>query len=357
MQTQSRINLNIDIPTASEKDIFLLKTKIGSAVESLISKKDIDVISILIKEGELDNLQPNQTKAKESMPIEIRAENYQSRQPIFRFDKLILPERVRDNILISISLIEKEKHIFDIWGLREIEPFPRTVLNFYGPPGTGKTFAAHAIAHKLGKNILVATYADIESMYHGVGPQNLEAIFYAAERDKAVLFIDEADSLLSKRLKNVTQGSEQAINSMRSQLLLCLEKFKGISIFSTNLVENYDKAFETRVKHILFPHPDESCRRDLWKIHLPEKLPLVDICLDSLAKVDDICGRDIKNAVVTAALEAAFHDRQTISHTDLMNAIQNIKNSKITSETTKPTTLKPFVVPESATPCADLNEA
>ena len=48
-------------------------------------------------------------------------------------------------------------------------------------------------------------------------------IFHAAERDDAVLFLDESDSLLSKRLTNVTDGSAQAINSIRSQLLICLE--------------------------------------------------------------------------------------------------------------------------------------
>ncbi|MBR8840228.1 MAG: AAA family ATPase [Stigonema ocellatum SAG 48.90 = DSM 106950] len=56
-------------------------------------------------------------------------------------------------------------------------------------------------------------------------------------RDNAVLFIDEADSLLSKRLLHVTQGSEQAINSIRSQLFICLEQYQGIVIFATNLVE------------------------------------------------------------------------------------------------------------------------
>lgn len=329
MQTSPCINLHLDIPAASEKELFLLKTKMGSIAENFLSKNDINTLSILVKEGDLNDAQSAQTQTRENVPIEVRAENYKSQQPIFKFDRLILPETVKKDVLISISLIEKEKHIFDLWGLREIEPFPRTVLNFYGPPGTGKTFAAHAIAHKLDKNILVVTYADIESMYHGVGPQNLEAIFYAAERDNAVLFIDEADSLLSRRLKNVTQGSEQAINSMRSQLLLCLEKFKGICIFSTNLVENYDKAFETRVKHIFFPLPDEACRQDLWEIHLPKKLPVADICLDSLAKVDEICGRDIKNAVVTAALETAFHDREVVTQTEFMNAIQSIKDSKI----------------------------
>ncbi len=101
------------------------------------------------------------------------------------------------------------------------------------------------------------------------------------ERDNAILFIDEADSLLSRRLTNVTQGSEQAINSMRSQLLICLERFRGVVIFATNLVENYDKAFETRVRHVHFLLPDEQGRRDIWRRHLPARLPLApDISLD-----------------------------------------------------------------------------
>ena len=56
----------------------------------------------------------------------------------------------------------------------------------------------------------------------GEGPKNVSAIFLAAEEQDAVLFIDEADSLLSKRLVNVSDPSGQAMNSMRSQLLICL---------------------------------------------------------------------------------------------------------------------------------------
>jgi SpoVK/Ycf46/Vps4 family AAA+-type ATPase len=98
--------------------------------------------------------------------------------------------------------------------------------------------------------IIEASYAHIKSMYHGEGPKNVEALFYAAQAQNAILFIDEADSLLSRRLTNVNQGSEQAINSMRSQLLICLERFKGVVIFATNLVQNYDPAFR---------HPCSAC--------------------------------------------------------------------------------------------------
>ncbi len=332
-----KVFIDFNFKNLSEKDAFVLKTRIASFMNDLLSKYNFtNNISITIGDYNTDDklVSSKENRNKESLKesVDVRASQYKSMKSLFTFDRLILAPSLKDDLLIAISLIEKEKQIFEDWGLKEIEPFPRTVLNFYGKPGTGKTFAAHAIAHYLNKPILVATYADIESMYHGAGPQNLEAIFYAAERDGAVLFIDEADSLLSKRLKNVTQGSEQAINSMRSQLLICLEKFKGIVIFSTNLVENYDKAFETRVKNIYFPMPDRDSRRELWGVHIPKKLPVSEINLELLSEVDGICGRDIKNSVIAAALKSAFHNQNHVTHDDIAEAINNIKSSKIKEE-------------------------
>lgn len=262
---------------------------------------------------------------------EERAEQYKSRLPLFRFDFLVLPETVKEDILLAVNLIKLENKIFDEWNLRKIEPFPRTALNFHGEPGTGKTLAAHAVAHQIEKPILVASYAQIESKFHGDGPKNVEAIFYAAERDKSVLFIDEADSLLSKRLTNVTQGSEQAINSMRSQLFICLEQFKGIVIFATNLVSNYDKAFETRVRNIYFPLPDKENRLAIWKQHLffEGGPPLAkDISIPTLAEIDSVCGRDIKNAVIDAALRVAQSNKSIITMEDLTDAISRIKTAR-----------------------------
>ena len=127
---------------------------------------------------------------------------------------------------------------------------------------------AEAVANKLGKNIIKATYADVESKYVGEGPKMIKAIFMAAERQNAVLFLDESDSLLSKRLINVSQGSEQAINSLRSQLLICLENFNGIVIFASNLVINYDPAFLSRLINIEFVVPSNEQREKIWLNHL-----------------------------------------------------------------------------------------
>jgi ATP-dependent 26S proteasome regulatory subunit len=178
----------------------------------------------------------------------------------------------------------------------------------------------------------MASYAQIESKYVGDGSKNVEAVFFAAERDGAILFIDEADSLLSRRLLDVTQGAEQAINSMRSQLLICLENYRGVVIFSTNLVENYDRAFDTRMRHILFPMPDEEARRQIWANHLPRELPLGnDVAIEALARINDVCGRDIKNAVIDAALRAARSGAEEITLEDLNKAVQQIKLARIKS--------------------------
>jgi len=283
---------------------------------------DAPVPSVIRDTTDAETKQP----ASDELTTEQRAEQYAAVEPLHQLEQLIVPADMMAQINLTIHAIRVEPLVYDTWGLRTIEPFPRSALNFHGSPGTGKTLAAHAIASALGKKILVASYAQIESKFHGDGPKNVEALFFAAQRDEAVLFMDEADSLLSRRLTNVTQGSEQAINSMRSQLLICLEKFRGIVIFATNLVENYDQAFETRVRHINFPMPNAEAREAIWNKHLPPELPRAsDVNIAELVQAgSEFCGRDIKNAVINAATQAAIDGKQQVSQGDFQFAIGEI---------------------------------
>lgn len=316
-----------------KESVSVCYSRLTTAVKKLLDEHKLSKIRLVVSTDPFTDLTDEKIDSKKSeidLSPEDRAKRYKATHPLFSFEQLVIPQQVEDDLLLAVDLIELEKKIFEEWGLKKIEPFPRTALNFHGKPGTGKTLAAHALASKIKRPILVASYAQIESMYHGEGPKNVEAIFLAAERDKALLFIDEADSLLSKRLTNVTQGSEQAINSMRSQLLICLERFKGIVIFSTNLVTNYDKAFETRVRNIHFPMPDEICRQKIWIKHLPVELPGVNnISIEEIAKIDDVCGRDIKNAVLDAAMRVARQGRESIKLEDLVQSIERIKAARI----------------------------
>lgn len=312
-----------------ETEIAVCRSRVLRALKELCDQAGIAGIELTVSTGAEASLQKRSGDAEEP-GVEQRALQYAAEAPLWTMEQLVIPDQVREELLSAMEMVSLEPLVFDAWGLREIEPFPRSVLNFHGPPGTGKTLAAHAVAAEVGMDILVASYAQIESKYHGDGPKNVEALFFAALRDDAVLFIDEADSLLSRRLTNVTQGSEQAINSMRSQLLVCLERHKGLVIFATNLVENYDSAFETRVRNIRFPLPTTSARASLWSKHLPPRFPLDgDVKIDELAaRSKGLCGRDIKNAVIDAAVRVARLGRHSVRQSDLVGAVERILRSR-----------------------------
>ena len=261
-----------------------------------------------------------------------RMKNYVADDPKISFDMLQVPDATRKTIDQALNRIKLEREVFDEWGLYAIMPNPVCALSFYGTPGSGKTMAADAIAAYLKKKIIRANYADIESKYHGEGPKNVDAIFRAAEEQDAVLFIDEADALLSKRLTNVTQGSEQAINSMRAQILICLERFHGIVIFATNLVVNYDRAFVSRLISIEFPFPDAEIREKIWRAHLLPtegskvrlKIPLADdIDFKSLAQNFEVCGRVIRNVVVSACVAARSRGESPLTNDHLLAALND----------------------------------
>ena len=258
---------------------------------------------------------------------------FSAEKPLYTFEQVILPQTVKSKIYETIAMMRTEiKHkVFDEWGLRNIVPNPVSALNFYGLPGTGKTMAAEAVASSLGKPIIRASYADIESKWHGEGPKMVKAVFLAAKRDDAVLFIDEADSLLSKRLTDVQSGSEQVINSMRSQLLIALEHFDGVVIFATNLIVNYDKAFISRLVCIEIPAPDVKGRQAIWEQHIRGKginIPLSDdVDTYELAeKYDtDFHGREIRKAVIRACVTCAMKGKDFISQSDFMDASEKVK--------------------------------
>lgn len=325
----------------NENHAAVLKTRISTAWQHYIEKSGVTTTTLYVSTTPNDDNRVDSDSAQKSagngktagVSVDERASQYKSQRPLYDMSRLIVPEETRQHLLLASQVVALERQVFDEWGIRSIEPFPRSALNFHGAPGTGKSLAAHAIASHLNCNILLASYAQIESMYHGEGPKNVEAVFRAAERENALLFIDEADSLLSKRLTNVTQGSEQAINSMRSQLLICMERFRGVVVFATNLVENYDKAFETRVRSIEFILPDRECRRRIWDAHIPAQLPVHrDVNFDKLAEIEGLCGREIRNAVVDAAMQAAAHSQSCVTQKDFLDAADRVMKSRFSKD-------------------------
>jgi ATPase family associated with various cellular activities (AAA) len=281
-----------------------------------------------------------------------RASHYRATQPLFSFESLVLPHETRDQLLLGLAVIELRKAVFEDWNLRSIEPHPSSALNFHGEPGTGKTLAAHAVADRLGKRIIHTKYSQLESKYHGEGPKNLDALFYAAREQDAVLFLDEADSLMSQRFEQMSQGSEHAVNAMRSSLLLALDEYEGLVIFATNLVEAYDKAFDSRVRQVKFPVPDEAARELIWRRLLVPGLPLApDVSPGALAALAPLVGREIRTAVIDAATQARLDGRPHVDQDTLVRAVGRVMAQRITRPA------RPVSVPAGSAEAARLRGA
>lgn len=252
-------------------------------------------------------------------------------KPKYSFEKVILPDKTKKQILTDLSVIKHTKLIYETWGFKEIDGTPRLVLSLYGEPGTGKTMIAHAIANYFNKPLLALNYSEIESKYVGDAAKNLKHAFDTANEMGAVSFFDEADSFLGKRIQNISQGAEQAINSLRSQMLILLEEHEGVVLFATNLVANFDKAFESRfLDSIEIPLPNKEARAAIIKSMIPKELPLAtkltdEDFLNASALIDGLAGREIKNAVLKMLLEYADEPAHLFTAEDIFNAMTRKK--------------------------------
>ena len=109
---------------------------------------------------------------------------------------------------------------------------------FYGPPGTGKSALARRIAETLDRPLLARRASDILSAWLGATEQNIAAMFRDAADEDAVLLLDEADSFLRDR-----RGAEHSWEVTQvNELLVQMERFQGLFICSTNLVDDLDQA-------------------------------------------------------------------------------------------------------------------
>ena len=250
--------------------------------------------------------------------------------PKFSLDDIILPQAVRDELLDVATYADNAHLVFEIWGFKHTHKFSRRIgINLYGPSGTGKTMAAHAIAKNLNRKILVVNYADVESKYVGETPKNLRKVFDAGRATNSILFFDEADAILSRRVTNMTQAVDVSVNQTRSVMLMLMNEYQDFIIFATNFIENFDPAFMRRISvHVKFELPDLDCRRRLWRKYIPKELPN-NLDVDELArKYEGISGSDIANAMLNAAFKAARLGSNSLDRTLVFSAVENIIESK-----------------------------
>ena len=142
-----------------------------------------------------------------------------------------------------------------IWGDVSLTIPAGEICVMLGPSGTGKTMAA-TLARSLGKTVYSVDLSTIMDEYIGETEKNLALAFAAAQRQRSILFFDEADALFGKRT-DVKDSHDRYANLEISHLLAQMARHRGIVILSTNTNADIDPALLRRFQAVVkFPKPD-----------------------------------------------------------------------------------------------------
>ncbi|EDW85303.1 uncharacterized protein Dwil_GK18355 [Drosophila willistoni] len=143
---------------------------------------------------------------------------------------------------------------------------PRGVLLF-GPPGTGKTLIAKSIASQAKAKFFSINPSSLTSKWVGEGEKLVRTLFaVAAAHQPAIIFIDEVDSLLSKRSGNEHESSLRLKNEFLIHLdgATTSEENRILVIGATNRPQELDEAVRRRfVRRLYIPLPDKDARKQI----------------------------------------------------------------------------------------------
>ena len=130
-------------------------------------------------------------------------------------------------------------------------------LCFHGPPGTGKTALAEHLAQVLERPLMMRRASDLMSKFVGETEQQMAAMFADAETEQAVLLLDEADSFLLDRRSAQRSHEVTEVNEM----LQGMERFRGVFVCTTNLMDRIDPAALRRFTFKIRFHPLLAAQR------------------------------------------------------------------------------------------------
>lgn len=154
-------------------------------------------------------------------------------------------------------------------------------LCLYGPPGTGKTAYARWLAQQLDQPLMLYSASDLMSKWAGDSEKKIAAAFRLAERENAVLLIDEVDSFLQDRAQARQSWEVTLVNEMLTRM----EAYSGLFIASTNLMQHLDPAALRRFDlKIRFDYLRPEQARALLERHCAE-LALAAPAADALAQL------------------------------------------------------------------------
>jgi cell division protease FtsH len=222
---------------------------------------------------------------------------------------------------------------------------PKGVI-LYGPPGTGKTLLAKAVAGEAKVPFFQVSGSAFEDMLVGVGAKRVRDLFAKARKSApAIIFIDEIDSVASKRGKFDMSGgggiADQTINQLLAEMDGFSTKAGVVVIAATNRLDSLDDAILRPGRfdrHIQVNLPDIKEREEILKIHAKNKNISSAVSFTDVARrTPGMSGAQLENVLNEATLLAVRFNKTTISMKEIDEAIDRViagpaKKSRVITE-------------------------
>lgn len=248
------------------------------------------------------------------------------------WDSLILEEGTKSKLQFIEKFIEHPKMV-DALGIEA----PTGVL-LYGPPGTGKTTIARVLASEVEASFYPISASDVYSKWFGESEKKVKEIFEKArDNPPSIIFIDEIDSILSKR-GAAESGGEAARNTI---INLFLSEMDGISdnrgvfvVGATNRAELLDEAAlrpGRLSEKIEIKLPASEQRLQMLGLFTRKMRLAEDVRLEELSKLaenfsgadlEGLCGLAGRNALMRTLSQA---ETPSIQMGDFLKALEEVK--------------------------------
>ena len=219
-----------------------------------------------------------------------------------------------------------------------VEP-PSGVL-LHGPPGTGKTMLAKAVANESDATFIKMAGSELVRKFIGEGSRLVRDLFeLAAEREPAVIFIDEIDAVASKRTDSKTSGDAEVQRTMM-QLLSEMDGFDERGevriIAATNRFDMLDEAIlrPGRFDRLIeVPEPDAEGRERILEIHSAEMNVADEVDVAAVAReLEGYSGADIASLATEAGMFAIRDGRAEVLQEDFEQAREKLQDAEGTEE-------------------------